>query len=109
MKKFFNPMTRYEPDYQSVQQVLWKLLTPEQQIAVADCFRHLKNHAQKAISEALIDYIKEGILPMFTPDEFIYASIFVKLTGYGLGNHQPDDIIHKSNFKHQQLCKTSLE
>ena len=85
-------MTQYDPSYRSVQQELWQLLNREQQAMVASHFRHLKNHAQVAIAEALIDYIEEGILPDFSEAEFLYAATFVKLTGYGLVPPNPTDI-----------------
>ena len=91
-RAFRNPMTQYDPSYRSVQQELWQLLNREQQAMVASHFRHLKNHAQVAIAEALIDYIEEGILPDFSEAEFLYAAIFVKLTGYGLVPPNPTDI-----------------
>ena len=91
-RAFRNPMTQYDPSYRSVQQELWQLLNREQQTMVASHFRHLKNHAQVAIAEALIDYIEEGILPDFSEAEFLYAATFVKLTGYGLVPPNPTDI-----------------
>ena len=91
-RPFHNPMTQYDPSYRSVQQELWQLLNREQQAMVASHFRHLKNHAQVAIAEALIDYIEEGILPDFSEAEFLYAATFVKLTGYGLVPPNPTDI-----------------
>ena len=68
------------------------MLNREQQAIVANHFSHLKNHAQVAIAEALIDYIEEGILPDFSEAEFLYAATFVKLTGYGLVPPNPTDI-----------------
>ena len=91
-RAFRNPMTQYDPSYRSVQRELWQLLNREQQAMVANHFRHLKNHAQVAIAEALIDYIEEGILPDFSEDQFLYAATFVKLTGYGLVPPNPTDI-----------------
>ena len=91
-RAFRNPMTQYDPSYRSVQQELWQLLNREQQAMVANHFSHLKNHAQVAIAEALIDYIEEGILPDFSEAEFLYAATFVKLTGYGLVPPNPTDI-----------------
>ena len=91
-RAFRNPMTQYDPSYRSVQQELWQLLNREQQAMVANHFRHLKNHAQVAIAEALIDYIEEGILPDFSEAQFLYAATFVKLTGYGLVPPNPTDI-----------------
>ena len=85
-------MTQYDPSYRSVQQELWQMLNREQQAMVANHFSHLKNHAQVAIAEALIDYIEEGILPDFSEAEFLYAATFVKLTGYGLVPPNPTDI-----------------
>ena len=91
-RAFRNPMTQYDPSYRSVQRELWQMLNREQQAMVANHFRHLKNHAQVAIAEALIDYIEEGILPDFSEAEFLYAATFVKLTGYGLVPPNPTDI-----------------
>ena len=91
-RAFRNPMTQYDPSYRSVQRELWRMLNREQQAMVASHFRHLKNHAQVAIAEALIDYIEEGILPDFSEAEFLYAATFVKLTGYGLVPPNPTDI-----------------
>ena len=91
-RPFHNPMTQYDPSYRSVQRELWRMLNREQQAIVASHFRHLKNHAQVAIAEALIDYIEEGILPDFSEAEFLYAATFVKLTGYGLVPPNPTDI-----------------
>ena len=91
-RPFHNPMTQYDPSYRSVQRELWRMLNREQQAMVASHFRHLKNHAQVAIAEALIDYIEEGILPDFSEAEFLYAATFVKLTGYGLVPPNPTDI-----------------
>ena len=91
-RAFRNPMTQYDPSYRSVQRELWRMLNREQQAIVASHFRHLKNHAQVAIAEALIDYIEEGILPDFSEAEFLYAATFVKLTGYGLVPPNPTDI-----------------
>ena len=91
-RAFRNPMTQYDPSYRSVQRELWRMLNREQQAMVANHFRHLKNHAQVAIAEALIDYIEEGILPDFSESEFLYAATFVKLTGYGLVPPNPTDI-----------------
>ena len=91
-RAFRNPMTQYDPSYRSVQRELWRMLNREQQAMVASHFRHLKNHAQVAIAEALIDYIEEGILPDFSESEFLYAATFVKLTGYGLVPPNPTDI-----------------
>ena len=85
-------MTQYDPSYRSVQRELWRMLNREQQAMVANHFSHLKNHAQVAIAEALIDYIEEGILPDFSEAEFLYAATFVKLTGYGLVPPNPTDI-----------------
>ena len=91
-RAFRYTMTQYDPSYRSVQQELWQLLNREQQAIVANHFSHLKNHAQVAIAEALIDYIEEGILPDFSEAEFLYAATFVKLTGYGLVPPNPTDI-----------------
>ena len=91
-RAFRNPMTQYDPSYRSVQRELWRMLNREQQAIVANHFSHLKNHAQVAIAEALIDYIEEGILPDFSEAEFLYAATFVKLTGYGLVPPNPTDI-----------------
>ena len=91
-RPFHNPMMQYDSSYRSVQRELWQMLNREQQAMVASHFRHLKNHAQVAIAEALIDYIEEGILPDFSEAEFLYAATFVKLTGYGLVPPNPTDI-----------------
>ena len=91
-RAFRNPMTQYDPSYRSVQRELWRMLNREQQAMVANHFSHLKNHAQVAIAEALIDYIEEGILPDFSEAQFLYAAPFVKLTGYGLVPPNPTDI-----------------
>ena len=91
-RAFRNPMTQYDPSYRSVQRELWRMLNREKQAMVANHFSHLKNHAQVAIAEALIDYIEEGILPDFSEAEFLYAATFVKLTGYGLVPPNPTDI-----------------
>ena len=63
MKKFFNPNTVYDPDYRNVQSELWTLLSDEQRAVVGGVFKHLKNHAQIEIAEALIDYVEEDIRP----------------------------------------------
>ena len=91
-RAFRNPMMQYDSSYRSVQRELWRMLNREQQAIVANHFSHLKNHAQVAIAEALIDYIEEGILPDFSESEFLYAATFVKLTGYGLVPPNPTDI-----------------
>ena len=91
-RPFHNPMMQYDSSYRSVQRELWRMLNREQQAMVANHFSHLKNHAQVAIAEALIDYIEEGILPDFSESEFLYAATFVKLTGYGLVPPNPTDI-----------------
>ena len=91
-RAFRNPMMQYDSSYRSVQRELWRMLNREQQAIVANHFSHLKNHAQVAIAEALIDYIEEGILPDFSEAEFLYAATFVKLTGYGLVPPNPTDI-----------------
>ena len=91
-RAFRNPMMQYDSSYRSVQRELWQMLNREQQAMVANHFSHLKNHAQVAIAEALIDYIEEGILPDFSEAEFLYAATFVKLTGYGLVPPNPTDI-----------------
>lgn len=63
MKKFFNPNTVYDPNYRNVQSELWALLSDEQRAVVGGVFKHLKNHAQIEIAEALIDYIEADIQP----------------------------------------------
>lgn len=91
-RAFRYTMMQYDSPYRSVQRELWRMLNREQQAIVANHFSHLKNHAQVAIAEALIDYIEEGILPDFSEAEFLYAATFVKLTGYGLVPPNPTDI-----------------
>ena len=63
MRKFFNPNTVYDPDYRNVQSELWTLLSDEQCAVVGGVFKHLKNHSQIEIAEALIDYVEEDIRP----------------------------------------------
>lgn len=60
---FYSEKTVFDPNYRNVQSELWQLLTEEQKKVVANCFAHLKNHAQIEIAEALIDFIETGILP----------------------------------------------
>lgn len=62
-RKFYNKRTQYDPDYRNVQAELWELLTDEQQCVIAKVFKHLKNHEQIELAEALIDQIETGILP----------------------------------------------
>lgn len=62
-KTFYKKSTVYDPEYRNVQSELWSLLSEEQRTTVGGVFKHLKNHSQIEISEALIDYLEEGILP----------------------------------------------
>lgn len=62
-RNFYNPNTKYDPQYRNVQSELWALLSDEQRAVVGGVFKHLKNHSQIEISEALIDYVEEGIMP----------------------------------------------
>lgn len=57
MKKFFNPKTVYDPQYRNIQAELWTLLSDEQRAIIGGIFKHLKNHAQIEIAEALLDWI----------------------------------------------------
>lgn len=55
---FFNPNTKFDPNYRNIQSELWAMLSDEQQAIIGGIFKHLKNHAQIEIAEALIDYIE---------------------------------------------------
>ena len=57
MKKFYNPNTQFDPNYRNIQAELWTLLSDEQRAIIGGVFKHLKNHAQIEIAEALLDYI----------------------------------------------------
>lgn len=63
MKKFYNPNTKFDPDYHNVQKELWQYLTDEQKAVVGGTFRHLKNHIQIEVAEALIDVMVANIYP----------------------------------------------
>lgn len=89
-KKFFNPNTKFDPEYRSAQKVLWQLLTNEQQKVVAMIFCHLKNHAQIEIAEALIDFIRFDIYP----DPRDWSCSFMELVFVQVANHL--NLIHKS-------------
>lgn len=54
---------KYDPDYRNVQAELWSITTNSQHGIIGGVFRHLKNHIQIEISDALIDYLEEGIKP----------------------------------------------
>lgn len=63
MKKFYNPNTKFNPDYRNVQSELWQYLTDEQKAVVGGTFRHLKNHIQIEVAEALIDVVAANLYP----------------------------------------------
>ena len=62
-KHFYNKSTVFDPDYRNVQKELWEYLTDEQKAIVGSTFRHLKNHLQIEVAEALIDVMAESIYP----------------------------------------------
>lgn len=55
--RFYNKNTQFDPNYRNIQSELWALLSDEQQVIIASVFKHLKNHAQVEISEALLAWI----------------------------------------------------
>lgn len=56
--RFYNKNTQFDPNYRNIQSELWTLLSDDQQAIIGGVFKHLKNHAQIEISEALLDYIE---------------------------------------------------
>lgn len=87
MKKFFNPNTVYDPQYRNVQSELWALLSDEQRAVVGGVFKHLKNHSQIEIAEALIDFVAEGIRPDIRDWSDIFNAIqfnFILYRAFGI-------------------------
>lgn len=64
MKNFFNPTTKFDPNYRNIQSELWVYLSDQQQAIVGGVFRHLKNHAQIELAMALINYIESDYTDM---------------------------------------------
>ena len=62
-KKFYNPNTQFDPEYRNVQKELWQYLTDEQKAIVGGTFKHLKNHTQIEVAEALIDVLAVNLYP----------------------------------------------
>ena len=59
-KHFHNPNTVYDPAYHNIQADLWTLLNDNQRDVIGGVFKHLKNHVQIAICNALINWIKSN-------------------------------------------------
>lgn len=77
MKKFYNPNTKFDPDYHNLQADLWSMTTDSQHAVIGGVFKHLKNHAQLEIASALIDYFEEGIKPHpYTWSDAVTGGIF---------------------------------
>ena len=73
----------------SVQGDLFKMLTPKQRIETANVLRHLKNCSQIELCFILMDYIEQGEVPSFEPDQFILALAFTALTFHNVENKAP--------------------
>ena len=56
-RTFYNKNTQFDPNYRNIQSELWTLLSDEQRAIIGGVFKHLKNHAQIEIAEALLDWI----------------------------------------------------
>lgn len=82
--RFFNKNTQFDPNYRNIQSELWALLSDDQQVTIASVFKHLKNHAQIEISEALIDYIKSDYTEI--PDAIDWSDITIGATFYMILN-----------------------
>ena len=57
-RTFYNPNTKFDPNYRNIQSELWVYLSDPQRAIIGGIFKHLKNHAQIEIAEALIDFIE---------------------------------------------------
>lgn len=57
-RTFYNKNTKFDPNYRNIQSELWTYLSDNQRAIIGGIFKHLKNHAQIEIAEALIDWIE---------------------------------------------------
>lgn len=103
-KKFYNPNTKFDPDYRNVQSELWQLLTDKQRKQVALVFAHLKNHAQIQIAEALIDFIETGYVTPF--QDPLTGGVFSYFTHTGIESNSAPLITPQHEM--EQTAKTSF-
>lgn len=74
-RKFYNPNTKFDPQYRNIQSELWAFLSEEQRAIIGGIFKHLKNHAQIEISEALLDYIESDYSEVPSADDWSDVTI----------------------------------
>ena len=88
MKKFYNPNTKFDPNYRNIQSELWALLSDEQRSIIGSIFSHMKNHAQVEIASALIDYIEseyEEIPSAYAWSDITIGAIFHMILNRAFG------------------------
>lgn len=78
----------------SAQSNLFAMLTTEQQRNVADVFRHLKKGSQVALSYLLMDYIRIGLIPSFSDEDYFLETAFAVLTEYDMKTKSSSSIIN---------------
>lgn len=69
----------FEP---SAQSALFAMLSPKQRVETANVFRHIKKASQIELAYILMDYIEDGVIPEFQPEDLILSTAFVILTEY---------------------------
>lgn len=85
---FYNPTTKFDPNYRNIQSELWALLSEDQKSIIGCIFKHLKNHAQLEIASALIDWIESDYETI--PTAIDWSDVTIGATFYMILNRAYD-------------------